>query len=247
MSSARAEVVQCLVEVVGGRKIEVSVRMPVSPGSQRLEGILAHPRSPPRVGAGELLDDEHEPGAALDDGVPDQRLVVDRDRRDVREAQPAAGPGDRAPRPSASGSAIFSIRCRTCSRCCGVSMKPPVPGVEASRKRQRRDHLGVAGRLRTTWPRVTPLPPQPCSGSTCTWSCWSRMPQTETLATPGTPISLGRTIHWAITDCSMADSSSDDKPDHQDAVRRGQRLEQRRAASTRSGSACAWVSRSSMS
>ena len=36
--------------------------------------------------------------------------------------------------PSSAGSAICSSRCRTCSRCCGVSMKPPVPGVDASRK-----------------------------------------------------------------------------------------------------------------
>ena len=38
------------------------------------------------------------------------------------------------------------------------------------------------------------------------------MPQTEMLATPGTPIRRGRTVHRAITDCSIGVSSVEDSP-----------------------------------
>ena len=62
-----------------------------------------------------------------------------------------------------------------------------------------------------TWASVTPCR-RSRSGSTCTWSCWSRRPQIETLATPGTPIRRGRTVHRAMTDCSIGDTLSDARP-----------------------------------
>jgi hypothetical protein len=48
-----------------------------------------------RVRARELLDDEQQPVAVTHDRIADQRLVVDRNARHVRQAQPAAGAFDR--------------------------------------------------------------------------------------------------------------------------------------------------------
>ena len=58
------------------------------------------------------------------------------------------------------------------------------------------------------WFRVTPLR-WSRSGSTRTWSCRSRLPQMETLATPGTPMSRGLITQRARTDISIGVSSSD--------------------------------------
>ena len=49
-------------------------------------------------------------------------------------------------------------------------------------------------------------------GSTCTCSCRSRCPKIETLATPGTPSSLGRIVQRASTDISMGETSSERNP-----------------------------------
>ena len=89
-------------------------------------------------------------------------------------------------------------------------MKPPVPGVDASRKVSGETTCALPAVL-ITWLSVT-FRSRSRSGSTCTCNCWSRIPQTEMLATPGTPIRRGRTVHRAITDCSMGVSSVDDSP-----------------------------------
>ena len=76
---------------------------------------------------------------------------------------------------------------------------------------ERRDRPARCPAVSTTWLSVTFLS-RSRSGSTCTWSCWSRMPQIATFATPGTPISRGRTVQRAITDCSIGESSFEDSP-----------------------------------
>ena len=50
------------------------------------------------------------------------------------------------------------------------------------------------------------------SGSISTWSCRSRWPQTETLATPGTPIRRGLIVQRASTDSSSGVSFLEDTP-----------------------------------
>jgi hypothetical protein len=96
------------------------------------------------------------------------------------------------------------------SRWLGVSMNPPVPGVEASRKVKGDTHRALPV-VSTTWLRVTPCS-RSRSGSACTWSWRSRWPQMATLATPGTPINRGRIVQRASTDSSIGDSSLDDSP-----------------------------------
>ena len=61
------------------------------------------------------------------------------------------------------------------------------------------------------WLWVTPLAASR-SGSIWTCSCRSRSPQTATLATPGTPSSLGLMVHRERTDISIRDSFSEDTP-----------------------------------
>jgi hypothetical protein len=50
----------------------------------------------------------------------------------------------------------------------------------------------------------------PCAhiraGSPWIMICRGLSPQIAAFATPGTPISLGRTVHWAIVDSSSGDS-----------------------------------------
>ncbi|MDQ0820933.1 hypothetical protein QFZ69_001812 [Arthrobacter sp. V1I7] len=86
----------------------------------------------------------------------------------------------------------------------GDSTKPPVPGVEASRK--------VNGETQTALPvvlmicsRVIPLS-RNWVGVTSTCSCCSRWPQMDTFATPAMPISRGLIFHRARTDISMPES-----------------------------------------
>ncbi len=85
-----------------------------------------------------------------------------------------------------------------------VSMKPPVPGVEASRY--------VSGDTQ----RALPLVSITCCSDTCaaaslagsTWTCncRARSPQMETLATPGTPSRRGTIVQRASTDIWIGDS-----------------------------------------
>ena len=89
-------------------------------------------------------------------------------------------------------------------------MNPPVPGVDASRKVNGETTCALPV-VRTIWFSVT-LRAASVAGSTWTWSCWSRRPQMDTLATPGTPISCGRTVQRANTDCSIGLSSVEVRP-----------------------------------
>ena len=50
------------------------------------------------------------------------------------------------------------------------------------------------------------------AGSTSTCSCRSRWPQTDTLATPGTPINRGLMFQRASRDMSIRESSSEVSP-----------------------------------
>ena len=96
------------------------------------------------------------------------------------------------------------------SRWFGVSMKPPVPGVDASRKLSGETHSALPV-VSMTWPRVTPFA-RSWRGSTWTWSCCSRWPQIATLATPVIPINRGRIVQRARTDRSMSDRSLEVTP-----------------------------------
>ena len=120
-------------------------------------------------------------------------------------------------------------------------MKPPVPGVEASRKLSGETTCALPAVL-MTWLSVTFLS-RSRSGSTCTWSCWSRMPQMATFATPGTPIRRGRIVQRAITDRSIGDSSSDESPIISTRLDDDSGWSSVGGSET-FGSACAWVRRS---
>ena len=87
----------------------------------------------------------------------------------------------------------------------GDSTNPPVPGVDASRK-LRGDTQTALPVVLMTCSSVMPLS-RSCVGVTSTWSCCSRWPQMETLATPGMPISRGLIFHRARTDISIPESS----------------------------------------
>ena len=156
------------------------------------------------VGVRELLDDQDEPVAVLDDahrrsaaGGP-RRLCATSPSVSARGVGPSI---DRDLRRS-SGDWIGRM-CWMPRRWFGVSMNPPVPGVDASRN--------VSGETHRALPAVS----MTCSsltrcwrsrrGSTSTWSWRSRWPQIATLATPGTPISRGRIVQRASTDMSISD------------------------------------------
>ena len=70
---------------VAGRKIVVSISMPGQAGRELVERLLDAVGDVERVGPRELLDDEHQARAVVDDGVADQRLVVVDDVGDVAE------------------------------------------------------------------------------------------------------------------------------------------------------------------
>ena len=70
---------------VAGRKSVESTSMPGQAGRQRGEGVLDARGHLEGVGARELLDDQEQARAVVDDRVADQRLVVLDDRRDVTE------------------------------------------------------------------------------------------------------------------------------------------------------------------
>src|SRR3954471_2101649 len=89
-------------------------------------------------------------------------------------------------------------------------MKPPLPGVDAS--------TNVNGETQRALPVVsstcsseTPLS-RSFLGSTATWSCRSRCPQTETLATPGTPSRRGTIVQRASTDIAIGEVDVDETP-----------------------------------
>ena len=61
---------------VAGRKIVGSTATPPSAGFMLLERLLDAARHRQRVGAELLLDDQHQAGAAVDDGVADGRAEI---------------------------------------------------------------------------------------------------------------------------------------------------------------------------
>src|SRR5207244_10330091 len=92
----------------------------------------------------------------------------------------------------------------------GVSIQPPVPGKDAFKNVRGDTHKESPVVLMIcSW--VMPWA-RSRSGSICTWSCRSRWPQTETLATPGTPIRRGLIVQRASTDSSSGDSFLEDTP-----------------------------------
>ena len=100
--------------------------------------------------------------------------------------------------------------CRICSRCCGVSMKPPLPGVDASRKLSGETSCELPV-VSTIWASVRPFFFS-LAGSTCTCSWCSRWPQMATFATPWTPSSRGLIVHRASTPSSVGDRVSEESP-----------------------------------
>ncbi len=96
------------------------------------------------------------------------------------------------------------------SRWLGLSMNPPAPGVEASRKVKGETERAFPV-VSMIWSRETPAA-RNRAVSTCTCSCRSRAPQTDTVATPGRPIRRGLMFQRARTPMSMRDTVSDDIP-----------------------------------
>ena len=162
-----------------------------------------------RVRALQLLDDEQQARAVVDDRVADERLRPVGDAGHV--AQPQRGPPRRA-----SGTCARSLGwtmgrpVRAVMRCEGVSTNPPVP---------------------TTWPSENCSSPVSSAldvvsirsssamrsvrrrdGSTSTWTCLRRSPQIATFATPGTRSIRARIFQYAVMDRSMRDIDFEDRP-----------------------------------
>ena len=72
------------------RKMVVSNVIPGRPGLQRIDHLVDVPRDIERVAPRELLHDQQQARAVLDDGVADERLVIDLDVGDLTEAHPSA-------------------------------------------------------------------------------------------------------------------------------------------------------------
>jgi hypothetical protein len=97
-----------------------------------------------------------------------------------------------------------------------MDAKPLVRRIDETARARRRGVRNVSGDTQREFPvvsitsaRLTPFAVRR-SGSTSTWSCRSRRPQTATLATPGTLMRRGRIVQRARTDWSMSDTLSDD-------------------------------------
>ena len=92
MSSAILRLWIAISTKLAGRKIVESICTPGSPGRRSLSAPSTPSRDLERVRALQLLDDEQQAGAAIDDGVADQRLRRVDDLRQVADAQlaPAA-------------------------------------------------------------------------------------------------------------------------------------------------------------
>ena len=169
------QVVGRLADEVGGAE---GRRVDLHAGEARahlVQRVLDAVRDGQRVGAGELLDDEQEARLAVRDRVADQRLVVLDDAWSRRPGAAACRSGPCWPssgtRASFSGVTLGRMW-RTCRRWLAVSMKPPVPGVEASRKLSGETSCALPAVRMTCW-RVT-LSSRRRSGSTRTWSWRSR-------------------------------------------------------------------------
>ena len=195
---------------LAGRKIVWSTSMPCRPGPQVVERLLDAAGDVQRVRPWELLDDEHDARAVVDDRLADEGLVVldelddlgqrdglavaaghghvreilrGDDGRDVADDEPLVGRVDESAGPG------------------------EVAGVELEEAVVERLGDGVhdVGQrdpvLRSAW-----------SGSAWTWSISSCSPQIAMLATPGTLSSRGRIVQYEIIDMSICRHVSELSP-----------------------------------
>ncbi len=193
---------------LAGRKMVESVWMPPSPGRS-----AASASSTPRVTSRVLA-----PGSLE---ITSSRLGPSETRASPisgwwSETTLATSPSRSLPLVSStvtcarSRGVLIGRSCWMPSRWLGLSTNPPVPGVEASTKLSGDTHSALPVVV-STWSSETPRF-RSRSGSTWTWSCWSRSPQMATLATPGTPIRRGRIFHRASTDIWISDRSLEVRP-----------------------------------
>ena len=220
----RGEIVDRLSMKLAGRKWSESTR--------RRRGRAAARRAPPprpghleRVGAGELLDHEQQAGAVVDDGVADQRLVVLDHVGDVAEAQLAGRrrPPRSGPAPGRSGVAIGRT-CRTPSRWFGVSMNPPVPGVDASRKLSGETHSALPV-VSMTCSSVTSVSLQPLRVDLHLELALALAPDRRRWPRPGRPSGAAGSSSGRAPHISIRDSFVGREPDHHHPAGRRQRLE----------------------
>ena len=225
-SSASARLSIAVSMNVAGRKIVGSTSTPARPGRSASSASSTPSRHLERVRPRELLDDEQQAlgvgrrrrrrSAAGGPRRPSATSPRRRSRLGARRRGPAARP---------SGVAIGRM-CRTCSRWLGVSMNPPLPGVDASRKLSGETSWELPVVL-TICSSVTPAR-RSRAGSTCTWSWCSRWPQIATFATPGTPSSARpdrpARQHRQLDQGQLVRG----EPDHHHPARRRERLQHRR-------------------
>ena len=102
-------------------------------GPQLLERLLDAAGHLERVGPRELLDDQQQARAVVDDRVADQRLVVHRPRRPRRRGAAACRRARSIVTWPGRPASTIGRTCRTPSRWLGVSMNPPVPIDRARR------------------------------------------------------------------------------------------------------------------
>src|SRR5262245_25800321 len=101
-------------------------------------------------------------------------------------------------------------RDRICTRCVGVSMKPPVPMTAplANCKMPTSNASAVVCMTSSTETLCAAIR----FGSTCTCGILIRSPQIATLATPGTRSNRARIVQYAIMDMSVSGMVLDDSP-----------------------------------
>src|SRR6476469_7261533 len=197
-------------EVGQGQPDEVSrpedIRVDLYPREARLERFercIDPPRYVERVAPRELFHHQQKPRTSVDDGISDQRLMALHDIGDIAQFAHVAGfvlernlgkvlGGDDGQHMTNTESLIRRIN--------------PSPGSQL-----RGDSHKASPALFTTSSRATPWILS-CWGFTRTCNSRSRKPQIETLATPGTPISLGPIVHRAKTESCTVDSLSDMSP-----------------------------------
>ena len=193
ISSARVRLsIDCSMNVAG-RKIVVSTSMLGQAGLHLVHRVLDALRDLHRVGAAELLDDQHQAGAVVDDALAPDRLVVlaspCRGRRGAarvpsRCARPAPcrGPPARLDRLHVADVQPLAVRPRRTRRCRPRSC----PRTAARRRRRPRTWSPSPGRARRRSRRASPG--RPGRGAAA-----SRSPKMLTCATPGT-----RRMRWRI-------------------------------------------------
>ena len=133
---------------VAGRKIEASTSMPARPGGAG-ERLPRRPGHVERAGARELLDDEEQAGAVVDDRVADQRLVILDHVRDVRRGGDRRRSVDRLDRELRPVGGRDRQDVLDAEPLVGRVDEAAGAGGRRLEEGQRRDPQGVAGRLMT--------------------------------------------------------------------------------------------------